>query len=194
MFLMIDNYDSFTYNIVQYFQKSGEQVEVVLNDADISRIDFSKYTGIILSPGPSSPDNSGITLDILRNYDQFPILGVCLGMQALGYVNGGDIIKAQKIMHGKVDTVTHSGGVLFKNIPETFEAVRYHSLVISRKKTPECLKVNAYSSDGEIMAVEHKHRCIYGVQFHPESYASMFGMEIIKNFIGAAYEQQSINQ
>lgn len=183
MICMIDNYDSFTYNIVNYVRNNGEELEIFNNDSDYNAIDFAKYSGIILSPGPSSPDKSGITLDVIRNIKDIPLFGVCLGMQAMGLALGGEIIHAQKTMHGKVDTVTHKGSAIFKEIPETFTAVRYHSLAVSDQGLPQGLVVTARSSDNEVMAIEHNSRPLYGVQFHPESYLSEYGMKIIKNFI-----------
>jgi len=192
MFLMIDNYDSFTYNLVQYFEQLGEAIEVYRNNDDLNRIDFSKYAGIILSPGPSNPGNSGITLDIIKNHSNFPMLGVCLGMQSMAYVFGGEIVRAKRIMHGKVDTIRHLNGDLYSGIPSEFSAVRYHSLVASAKSLPECFEVKAYSSDEEIMSIKHTSLYMWGVQFHPESHLTECGLQIIKNFIGGAYENKVI--
>jgi anthranilate synthase/aminodeoxychorismate synthase-like glutamine amidotransferase len=183
MICMIDNYDSFTYNIVNYIKKCGEDVEVYNNDDPFESIDFSRYSGIVLSPGPSTPQNSGITLDVIRNITEKPLLGICLGMQAMGLVFGGTVMHAKKTMHGKIDTVSHTGGILFKDIPEHFDAVRYHSLVVQNESLPEDITVNAYSSDGEVMALFHNERPVFGVQFHPESYLSGFGLKVIENFI-----------
>ncbi|HPQ53369.1 MAG TPA: aminodeoxychorismate/anthranilate synthase component II [Spirochaetota bacterium] len=191
MFLMVDNYDSFTFNIVQYFLQCGEEVDVVRNDSDVESIDFSAYEGIVLSPGPSSPENAGITLEVIRRHGGRPMLGICLGMQSLAYVYGGDVVRAEKIMHGKEDRITHEGGRLFGGIPETFTAVRYHSLVASGTTLPDCFEVMARSSDGEIMAIRHREHFTWGVQFHPESYSTEFGMEIIQNFIGGTHEYNS---
>jgi anthranilate synthase component 2 len=188
MFLMVDNYDSFTYNIVRYFEDEGERVDVVRNTDGIDDIDASKYAGIILSPGPSTPDNSGITLGMIDRHRDRPMLGVCLGMQAMVYRHGGAVKSAKRIMHGKVDRVTHSGGDLFKEVPESFNAVRYHSLSAERESLPECFEIRAVSSDGEIMAVKHAKNYMWGVQFHPESYLTEHGRTIIRNFIGGAYE------
>ncbi len=188
MFLMVDNYDSFTYNLVQYFLQCGEEMEIIRNDDPLDEVDFSRYTGVVLSPGPSSPDNSGITLDILRLHPELPQLGVCLGMQAMAYQFGGDVVRAGKIMHGKTDTITHFGGDLFEGLPERFQAVRYHSLVAQEATLPDCFEIKARSSDGEIMALRHRERYLWGVQFHPESHLSENGMTIIKNFIRGAHE------
>ena len=188
MFLMIDNYDSFTYNLVQYFRTAGEEMEVIRNDAPLASVGIGRYAGIVLSPGPSTPENAGLTLDIIRNFSHVPILGVCLGMQSIAYCYGGRIVRARRIMHGKTDTVTHSGGDIFAGIPETFSAVRYHSLAAAEESLPDCLETTARSSDGEIMAIAHRELYIRGVQFHPESYMTEYGMTLIKNFIGGSYE------
>ncbi|MGQ9842663.1 MAG: anthranilate synthase component II [Spirochaetota bacterium] len=188
MFCIIDNYDSFTYNLVEYMRMLSQDVDVFTNDVPLSSIEFNRYIGIILSPGPSSPQNSKVTLSIIENAKHTPLLGVCLGMQAIAYVFGGAIVHAQKIMHGKTDTIEHCGGKMFDCIPHRFTAVRYHSLAVGHHNFPECLQIEAVSSDGEIMALSHKHRFIWGVQFHPESYASEYGMQILTNFIGGSYE------
>ncbi len=183
MICMIDNYDSFTYNIVNYVKKSGKDLEIFNNDHPFDAIDFSKYEGIILSPGPSIPENSGITLDVCQSITDRPVLGICLGMQAMGLVFGGKVVHAKKTMHGKIDTITHNGGLLFQGIPEKFDAVRYHSLAVDKASLPDTVAVNAVSSDGEVMAIYHTKLTYYGVQFHPESYLSGYGMKIIENFI-----------
>lgn len=188
MFCIIDNYDSFTYNLVEYMRILGQDVTVFTNDVPLKNIDYNRYTGIILSPGPSTPQHSGITLSIIEEAIHTPIFGVCLGMQAIGYVFGGAIVHAKKIMHGKTDTIEHFGGKIFEYVPQRFTAVRYHSLAVSQHNFPACLQIEAQSSDGEIMALSHKDRFIWGVQFHPESYASEYGMQILKNFIGGSYE------
>jgi anthranilate synthase/aminodeoxychorismate synthase-like glutamine amidotransferase len=186
MILMIDNYDSFTYNIVQYIGELGHNVVVFRNDeiklTDITKIKPEK---IVISPGPKSPAEAGISVDIIKNfYDKMPILGVCLGHQAIGYAFGADIIHAGNIMHGKVSEIIHNSSILFKDIPNPFEATRYHSLVISKKNLPESIKVTATSKgDDEIMAVELKGYKVYGVQFHPESVLTYYGKNIINNFL-----------
>lgn len=192
MFLMIDNYDSFTYNIIQYFNILGEKVDVIRNDDDINKIDIEKYTGLILSPGPSSPDNSGITLDAIKRFTDVPTLGICLGLQALVYSYGGKVVKAKNTMHGKSDTITHDGSVLFKNVPKEFKAIRYHSLAAEKSSFPEMFSISAVASDGEVMAISHKERPIYGVQYHPESYLTEHGLTVIKNFITIAYQKKGL--
>ena len=194
MLLMIDNYDSFTYNLVQYFQGLGETMVVLRNDEPLDRIDPSRCTGIVLSPGPSHPANAGITLEILREFAGVPMLGVCLGMQAMAHVFGGKVVRARRVMHGKVDRVRHRGGRLFADVPEEFEAVRYHSLVADPASLPECFETAAYGSDGEIMALTHRERFLWGVQFHPESHLTHYGMTIIRNFIGGANEHSKLHQ
>ncbi len=189
MFLMIDNYDSFTYNLVQDFFSLGEEIEVFPNDTPMEKLHLSKYKGVILSPGPSEPSSSGLTLEIMKRCASCkPILGVCLGMQSIAYAFGGEVFQAERIMHGKVDTVHHLGGDLFHQVPRRFPAVRYHSLVVGAEALPDCFEVRAYSSDGEIMAIKHRSLYIWGVQFHPESYLTDVGKQIIKNFVGGAYE------
>ncbi len=194
MILMIDNYDSFTYNIVQYIKILGEKVDVITNQHDINKINFDKYDGIVISPGPSNPKNAGISLEIIKNFSHIPMFGICLGMQCMGHVFGGNIIQSKKIMHGKTDIVTHYGGKLFENIPTKFQVVRYHSLVIDKKTLPKCFEIKAISSDGEIMAIKHKNTFMWGVQFHPESYLTDYGEKIIENFLEGLYEYQKNNK
>lgn len=184
MLLMIDNYDSFTYNLVEYFRVLGEEIDVARNDAPLASIDLRRYRGIVLSPGPSGPESSGITLDIIKSCNGTPLLGVCLGMQAMVHAFGGVVARAARVMHGKVDRVRHSGDVLFDGVPEEFDAVRYHSLAAMEDSLPDCLEVTARASDGEIMAVRHRTRRAWGVQFHPESYLTEHGLRILGNFIG----------
>ncbi len=186
MILLVDNYDSFTYNIVQLIEKLGYDVEVVRNDFPFEAIDFSKYSSIVLSPGPSNPDNSGITMDVIDYNHGLPILGVCLGMQAIVQSFGGRIIKAPYIVHGKQDVISHTGEGIFKGVPEKFKAVRYHSLCAEKESLPQCLEIEAFSSDGVIQAVRHRSKKIFGIQFHPESYMTEYGDIIMKNFFELA--------
>ena len=186
MMLMIDNYDSFTYNIVHSIEKTGIDVDVVRNDADIDSIDFEKYGAIILSPGPSDPDNAGITIDVIKRNINLPILGVCLGMQAIVQAFGGRIIRAPEIMHGKQDVINHTGENLFHDIPQKFKAVRYHSLCAEKSSLPVELEIEAFSSDGTIQAVKHVKNKIFGVQFHPESFMTEYGDVLLSNFISIA--------
>lgn len=185
MLVMIDNYDSFTYNIVQYFAKLGQKVEVFRNDeTSVKEIEKLRPDYLCVSPGPSVPSNAGISEESLRYFaGRLPILGVCLGHQAIGEVFGGRIVLAGKVMHGKADAITHTGEGVFNGLPQGLKVARYHSLVIDRKEVPDCLKVTAVSSDGEIMGVRHVKYDIQGVQFHPESIATEHGMEMLKNFL-----------
>jgi len=185
MLLMIDNYDSFTYNLVQYFGELGEEVHVVRNDeATLSDIRALKPTRICISPGPGAPDESGVSLDVIRELGgQVPILGVCLGMQAMGQIYGGTVVRAKRQMHGKTDGVRHSGQGVFKGLPSPFTAARYHSLVVAPDSVPECLEVTAWADDGEIMGLRHKTLAVEGVQFHPESIATEYGHLLLKNFL-----------
>lgn len=185
MLVMIDNYDSFTYNIVQYFGKLGQKVEVFRNDeTTVKEIEKLHPDYLCVSPGPSVPSNAGISEEALRYFaGRLPILGVCLGHQAIGEVFGGKVVLAGKVMHGKTDTITHTDEGVFKGLPQGILVARYHSLAIDRKTLPDCLQVTATSSDGEIMGVRHRQYDIQGVQFHPESIATEHGMEMLKNFL-----------
>ncbi|OGP91399.1 MAG: anthranilate/aminodeoxychorismate synthase component II [Deltaproteobacteria bacterium RBG_16_48_10] len=185
MILMIDNYDSFTYNLVQYIAGLGEEVVVERNDAlsleDIRRL---KPTTIFLSPGPCSPKEAGITVEVIRHfYRTVPIMGVCLGHQAIGYAFGGAVVRAKRIMHGKTSPIFHDGQTIYRNLPNPFEATRYHSLIVDRKTLPECLEISAWTEEGEIMGVRHMDYQLEGVQFHPESILTPSGCLIIKNFV-----------
>ena len=186
--LMIDNYDSFTYNLVQYFNILGHEVEVVKNDEikpeDIEDINID---AIVISPGPCSPKEAGISVDVIKAYkDKYPILGVCLGHQSIGYAFGANIIKAKRLMHGKTSMITHDKGGLYEGLPNPFKAVRYHSLVIDKDTLPDEFIIDAVAEDGDIMGIRHKTLPIFGVQFHPESIVSEYGFDILKNFIKKA--------
>lgn len=183
MILMVDNYDSFSYNIVHCFETMNRDVEVVMNDHDVESIDFSKYESIIISPGPSSPENAGITLDVIRRNPGLPLLGICLGMQAIVQEFGGRIVSAPEIVHGKQDVISHTGENLFKDIPQRFKAVRYHSLCAEKVSFPDILEIEAYSSDGVIQGISHRTLPVYGLQFHPESYMTEHGMTLLGNFL-----------
>ena len=185
MLLMIDNYDSFTYNLVQYFAELGEEVKVFRND-EITVEDIAKLNParICISPGPCSPAEAGISVETIKRYaGQIPILGVCLGHQAIGEAFGGKVIRAQKVMHGKTDSIHHTGAGVFKDLPDPFKVTRYHSLAIEKRSLPAMLEVTATSSDGEIMGVRHKELAVEGVQFHPESILSEHGHALLKNFL-----------
>lgn len=187
MLLMIDNYDSFTYNLVQYFAELGEEVKVFRND-EISVDEISKINPerICISPGPCSPTEAGISVETIRRYaGHIPILGVCLGHQAIGEAFGGKIVRAQKVMHGKTDDIHNTGVGVFKGLPNPFKVTRYHSLAIEKSSLPADLEITATSSDGEIMGVRHKKFAVEGVQFHPESILSEHGHALLKNFLEA---------
>ena len=185
MLLMIDNYDSFTYNIVQYFGELGEEVRTVRNDeVTIEQIADMPIDRICISPGPKAPVDAGVSVDVIKEFGgKLPILGVCLGHQAIGEAFGGKIVRAKQVMHGKTSLVAHTGVGVFKDIPSPFTVIRYHSLAIERASLPDCLEVMAWTDDGEIMGVRHKALDIEGVQFHPESILSEHGHKLLKNFL-----------
>ncbi|CAM3739164.1 anthranilate synthase component II [Polynucleobacter antarcticus] len=187
MLLMIDNYDSFTYNLVQYFAELGEEVKVFRNDEiTVDEIGVLKPARICISPGPCSPAEAGISVATIQRYaGHIPILGVCLGHQAIGEAFGGKIVRAQKVMHGKTDNIHHTGVGVFKDLPNPFKVTRYHSLAIEKSTFPGALEITATSSDGEIMGVRHRELAVEGVQFHPESILSEHGHALLKNFLQA---------
>ncbi len=185
MILMIDNYDSFTYNLVQYLGELGADVKVVRNDegsiADIEALDPER---IVISPGPCSPNEAGISLEALARFaGRKPILGVCLGHQAIGQAFGGKVVHAKTLMHGKVSPIEHSGRGVFTGLPAPFIATRYHSLAVAREGLPDCLEVTAWTADGEIMGLRHRTLPIEGVQFHPESILTEHGHRLLQNFL-----------
>ncbi|WP_367898338.1 aminodeoxychorismate/anthranilate synthase component II [Leptospira sp. WS58.C1] len=185
MILLVDNYDSFTYNLYQYFSQIGNKVEVFRNDKiDLNEIKRLDPKGIVLSPGPGRPEDSRVCIDILKELaGQLPILGVCLGHQAIGLVHGGKIVNAPTIMHGKVSLIEHDGKDIYKSLPSPFLATRYHSLVIQPESLPDVLEVSSKTEDGIIMGVRHKTKPhLYGVQFHPESIMTQNGLELVRNF------------
>ena len=185
MILMIDNYDSFTYNLVHYLIEVGAEVKVIRNDeCRVDELSLSDYDGIVLSPGPCSPNEAGICLELIAAAKTIcPILGVCLGHQAIGQAFGADIVRGDKPMHAVVSAMSHNGSELFTKIPSPFNATRYHSLIIKEDTLPETLNVTARSEDGVIQAVQHQRYPIYGVQFHPESIASEHGHQLMANFL-----------
>ena len=183
--LVIDNYDSFTYNLVQYLGEMGAELDVRRNDtltlADVAAMGPEK---ILISPGPGTPDDAGITLDLIREFGpRIPIFGVCLGQQAIGQALGGRVVRADKLMHGKTSLVNHYGQGVFNGLPSPLEATRYHSLVVERATLPECLEITAESDDGEIMGLRHKSWPLEGVQFHPESVLTEHGKQMMRNFL-----------
>lgn len=185
MFLLIDNYDSFTYNLLHYLGELGAEVEVQRNDAITAEQAIrGGYEGIVLSPGPCDPDQAGICLGVVALApDDLPIFGVCLGHQVIGQHFGGQVGRSPLPMHGKVSEITHTDGGVFKGLPSPLKCTRYHSLMVNRDEFPDCLDITAESADGVIQGLQHKTRPIFGVQFHPESIASEHGHELLKNFI-----------
>jgi anthranilate synthase/aminodeoxychorismate synthase-like glutamine amidotransferase len=183
--LVIDNYDSFTFNLVQYFGQLGVAMRIFRND-ELSVADAVKLNPdrILISPGPCTPTEAGVSLDLIKAFaGKKPILGVCLGHQSIGQQFGGKVIRADRQMHGKLSPITHRGTDIFKGLPSPFTATRYHSLLVERASLPDCLTITAESAEGEIMGLSHKHFPIYGVQFHPESIATEGGMRILQNFL-----------
>ena len=188
MLLVVDNYDSFTYNLVHYAEEMGAETHVIRND-DMSAEEALALgaKAVLLSPGPCTPNEAGICLDLIKKApDNLPILGICLGQQSIGQAFGGKVIRAKDIMHGKVSNISHDGTGLFEGLPETFRATRYHSLAVERQSLPNTLSVNAWTEDGEIMGLHHATRPIHGLQFHPESIASEHGHALIAVFLGLA--------
>jgi len=185
MLIMIDNYDSFTYNLVQYFGELGEDVRTFRNDEiSTDEIEQLKPSRICISPGPCTPHEAGISVPVLKHFaGKLPILGVCLGHQSIGAAFGGKVIRAQQVMHGKTSPIAHTGAGVFKNLPSPYTIIRYHSLAIARDSLPNCLEVTAWTDDGEIMGVRHKQFQIEGVQFHPESILSEHGHALLQNFL-----------
>ena len=185
MVLMIDNYDSFTYNLVQYLGQLGQEVEVFRNDKiTVDEIRKLKPDSIFLSPGPCTPKEAGITIDVIREFhSSTPLMGVCLGHQAIGYAFGGKIVRAGRLMHGKTSPILNDGKTIFKGLPNPFIAGRYHSLLVERATLPSCLEISAETEEGEIMGLRHKEFLVEGIQFHPESILTPHGKRIIKNFL-----------
>lgn len=185
MLLMIDNYDSFTYNLAQYFSELGAAVRVIRNDAiRVEDIEKISPAGMVISPGPGRPGQAGITEEAICRYaGRIPILGVCLGHQAIGHVYGGEVIRAKTLMHGKTSLIHHDGKGVFSDLPSPFPATRYHSLVVERKTLPPCLEISAWTEDNEIMGLRHNKLSVEGVQFHPESILTEHGHKILWNFL-----------
>ena len=185
MLLMIDNYDSFTFNLEQYFGELGEEVRTYRNDEiSLEQIEALNPSRICISPGPCTPHEAGVSVPVLKHFaGKLPILGVCLGHQSIGAAFGGKVIRAQEVMHGKTSPITHTGVGVFKDLPSPYTIIRYHSLAIERASLPDCLEITAWTEDGEIMGVRHKAFAIEGVQFHPESILSEHGHALLKNFL-----------
>jgi anthranilate synthase/aminodeoxychorismate synthase-like glutamine amidotransferase len=185
MLLILDNYDSFTYNLVQYFGELGVEMKIFRNDAltvdDVKKLAPEK---ICISPGPCTPNEAGISLELIRELGPTtPILGVCLGHQSIGQVYGGDVVRADRLMHGKTSPIFHNNGSVFTGLPSPFEATRYHSLIVKRETLPDCLEITAWTAENEIMGLRHKQHPVHGVQFHPESILTENGKQMLENFL-----------
>ena len=191
MILLIDNYDSFTYNIFQYLSELGEEVVVVRNDkTDVEAIEGMNPERIVISPGPSTPLHAGISNDVIKYFaPRLPILGVCLGHQCIGYSYGGRVVQADRIMHGKSSLIHHNGRGVFAGLPSPFSAIRYHSLMVQRDGLPQCFEITAWTDDGTIMGLRHRNYPLEGVQFHPESFMTEQGKELLKNFLKLDYTE-----
>lgn len=185
MILVIDNYDSFTYNLVQYLGELGEAPQVWRNDKiRLEEIERMAPERIVISPGPCTPNEAGISMDVVRRFaGSLPILGVCLGHQSIGQALGGRIVRAERLMHGKTSMIEHDSRTIYQGVPNPFEATRYHSLVVERSSLPDCLEISAETREGEIMGVRHKDHPVEGVQFHPESILTSAGKDILRNFL-----------
>lgn len=185
MILVIDNYDSFTYNLVQYLGELGQELVVYRNDhIDVSGVESSKARKIVISPGPGVPDNAGVTLELIDRFSgKIPILGVCLGHQAIGQAFGGRVVPAPYLMHGKISRIHHDCKTIFQGLPDGFPATRYHSLMVEKESLPPCLEISATSADGLIMGLRHRELPVEGVQFHPESVLTTYGKQLLENFL-----------
>ena len=188
MLLVIDNYDSFTYNLVQYFGELGADPQVRRNDAITpEEVEKLKPKKIVISPGPGRPQDAGISMELIRRLgSRIPLLGVCLGHQCIGEVYGGKVVRAGRLMHGKTSPIQHDGKGVFAKLPNPFEATRYHSLIVEKESVPSCLQVSAETAEGEIMGLRHKEYPVHGVQFHPESILTLHGFQLLANFLDAA--------
>ena len=185
MILLIDNYDSFTYNLYQYLGELGAETRVIRNDEMSAEAALALHPErVVISPGPGTPDQAGISLEILRRAaGRVPVLGVCLGHQSLGQAFGGRVVRAPKLMHGKTSEIHHDGRTVFAGLPQPFTATRYHSLVVARETVPECLEVSAWTEDGIVMGLRHREHALEGVQFHPESILTTAGKDLLRNFL-----------
>ena len=185
MLLMIDNYDSFTYNLVQYLRELGEEVEVYRNDKiSLAEIETLNPTRLVVSPGPCTPNEAGISVEVIKHFaGKLPILGVCLGHQSIGQAYGGKVVRADRLMHGKTSPIFHDNRELFVGLPDPFDATRYHSLLVERSSLPECLEITAWTAEGEIMGMRHRDLPVWGMQFHPESILTVAGMDMLNNFL-----------
>ena len=185
MLILIDNYDSFTYNLYQYLSELGEEVEVIRNDKiTVAEVEAKRPDRLVISPGPCTPDDAGISCDLIAHMaGKVPVLGVCLGHQSLGQVFGGKVVRAGRLMHGKTSPISHDGKGLFEGVPNPFEAVRYHSLLVEKESLPDCLEITAESDQGEIMGLRHREYLVEGIQFHPESIKTTVGKDLLRNFL-----------
>jgi anthranilate synthase/aminodeoxychorismate synthase-like glutamine amidotransferase len=185
MILVIDNYDSFTYNLVQYLGVLGAEVRVARNDEiDLAGIEALQPERILVSPGPCSPAEAGISVEVIQHFaGKLPVFGVCLGHQSIGHAFGGKVVRADRLMHGKTSPIHHDGSSVFKDMPNPFDATRYHSLIVEKASLPDCLRVTAWTAEGEIMGLAHKDLPVFGVQFHPESVLTQEGMKLMQNFL-----------
>lgn len=185
MILVIDNYDSFTFNLVQYLGELGAEMRVFRNDKiTVEEAVALKPEKVLVSPGPCTPKEAGVSCDIIREFGpRFPLLGVCLGHQSIGEVCGGNVVRADRLMHGKTSPILHQEKSVFKGLPSPFDATRYHSLIIERDSLPDCLEITAWTAEGEIMGVQHKEHPVHGVQFHPESILTREGKKLLQNFL-----------
>jgi len=195
MVLIIDNYDSFTYNLVQYLGELGAEVTVRRNDAiDIAGIRAAKPDAIVISPGPCTPKEAGISVELLKTLaGELPILGVCLGLQCIGEAFGGKVVRAGRLMHGKSSPILHDGKTIFAGLPRPFDGMRYHSLIVDECSIPDCLEVSAKTAEGELMGLRHKRYRIEGVQFHPESIGTAVGKDLLRNFLDSASALDSVS-
>ena len=185
MILVIDNYDSFTYNLVQYLGELGAEMRVFRNDRiTVEAAVALRPDKVLVSPGPCTPKEAGVSCDIIREFGpRIPLFGVCLGHQSIGDVYGGNVVRADRLMHGKTSPIFHEGQSVFKGLPSPFDATRYHSLIIERESLPDCLEITAWTAEGEIMGVRHKEHPVHGVQFHPESILTLEGKKLLQNFL-----------
>lgn len=185
MLLIIDNYDSFTYNLVQYFGELGAEMKIIRNDAlTVTEIIALAPERICISPGPCTPNEAGVSCEIIATLGaKLPILGVCLGHQSIGQVYGGEVVRADRLMHGKTSPIHHQQASVFAGLPSPFEATRYHSLIVKRETLPDCLEITAWTEEGEIMGLRHREHPVHGVQFHPESILTQHGKQMLKNFL-----------
>ena len=186
MILMIDNYDSFTYNLVQYLGEMGQELKVFRNDkVTLDEIEAMKPDRIVISPGPGTPKQAGISVELIKRFGgTIPILGVCLGHQCVGEAYGGEVVRADRLMHGKTSMISHDGRGIFRALPNPFEATRYHSLIVRRESMPDCLEITAETDKREVMGITHKKHPVDGVQFHPESILTGVGKDLLRNFVG----------